>query len=33
MDMFFLVSKNGARLSAQQTSGVIDRLKAVARID
>ena len=33
VDMFFLVSKNGARLSAQQTSGVIDRLKAVARID
>ncbi len=33
VDMFFLVSKNGTRLSTQQTSGVIDRLKAAARID
>ena len=33
VDMFFLVSKNGTRLSSQQTNDVIKRLEAVARID
>ena len=33
VDMFFLVSKNGKKLGAQQTNGVIKRLEAVARIN
>ena len=33
VDMFFLVSKNGTRLDAQKTKGVIKRLEAAALID
>lgn len=33
VDMFFLVSKTGLRLNSQQTSGVINRLEAAARIE
>ena len=33
VDMFFLVSKKGTKLSPDQTRGVISRLEAAARID